>query len=323
MLDVLICKKIKFDSKSRTPIEIHIIMLKNFILSLIIFNVMSFSVHAQLPPKVTDDNLFGKDCFYFKMLPSTGTKGLLVLVPGYGEHPFAVAVQTSIVQNAIKNRIAVIIVSLSPNNDTFNIDLDATQRLGEMIDHFFKAEKINHLTPVFLGGFSAGGTTALSFYSNNFKAKGDRVIKKIFLIDPPLDLTRLYNSLLKSNDKEIADKLASVNIKNQTLPEVLFNYSLFSPKMDLKELPDYKNTALRIYCEPDVLWWIKNRSVDYSGMNVIDCAGYINALLKKDRENRVELIITNEKGIRNGNERHPHSWSIAEPSELIEWLLSN
>ena len=298
-------------------------MLKKLILSLIIFNAISVFVHAQVPPKITDQDLFGKDCYYFKMLPSSGIKGLLVLVPGYGEHPFAVTVQTSIVQKAINNQIAVIIVSLSPNNDTFNIDGDATQRLGNMIDHFLKAEKIDHLTPVFLGGFSAGGTTALSFYSNILKVKGDTAIKKIFLIDPPLDLNRLYNSLLRSNDDEIADKLASVNVTNQTLAEVLFRYSLFSPKMDYKELPAYKNTALRIYCEPDILWWIKNRSVDYSGINVIDCAGYINALLKKDKGNRVELIITNEKGIRNGNERHPHSWSIAEPTELIEWLLSN
>lgn len=298
-------------------------MLKKLLISLIILNTIGVFAEAQVPPKVTDDSLFGKDCFYFKILPDSELiKGLLVLVPGYGEHPFAVTVQTSIIQEAIKNQIAVIMVSLSPDNDTFNIDHNAMQRLGNMIDHFFKVNKINHSTPLFLGGFSTGGTTALSFYSNKFNIKEERVIKKIFLIDPPLDLTRLYNSLLESNDDEIADKLAAVDVTNQTLSEMLLSYSLFSPQMDFKELPDYKNTSLRIYCEPDILWWIKNRSVDYSGINVIDCAGYINALLKKDKKNKAELIITNERGIRNGNERHPHSWSIAEPIELVEWLLT-
>ena len=298
-------------------------MIKKLLIGLIFLNIISLVVKAQLPPKISDDKLFGKDCFYYQMLPtSVPTTGLLVLVPGYGEHPFSVTVQTSIVQEAIKNHMAVMLVSLSPKNDTFNIDENASQRLGNMINHFMKVNKVEQGTSLFIGGFSSGGTTALALYTSNFKNKGKLDIHKIFLIDPPLDLTRLYNSFLKANEKDLADKLASFKVANQSLSEALNLHSLYSPQMNEKNLPDFNKTSLRIYCEPDILWWIKNRSVDYSGMNVIDSAGYINALLKKNKENKVELIITNEKGIRNGNERHPHSWSIAEPTELMDWLSS-
>ena len=61
--------------------------------------------------------------------------------------------------------------------------------------------------------------------------------------------------------------------------------------------------------------------MDLSDMNVTDCAGYINALLRKDKNQKVELILTKDKGVRNGNQIHPHSWSIAEPKDLITWLL--
>ena len=61
--------------------------------------------------------------------------------------------------------------------------------------------------------------------------------------------------------------------------------------------------------------------MDLSDLNITDCAGYINALLKNDGKQKVELILTKDKGIRNGDQKHPHSWSIAEPVDLINCLL--
>lgn len=78
---------------------------------------------------------------------------------------------------------------------------------------------------------------------------------------------------------------------------------------------------LRLYSEPDINWQIENRNRDYYGMNVLDCAAMINDL-KLLGNSRAELIITSGKGFRKiQNQRNPHSWSIADEEELMEWIL--
>jgi len=57
--------------------------------------------------------------------------------------------------------------------------------------------------------------------------------------------------------------------------------------------------------------WLSNRGYDYSYLNVTDHAAMINELQRLGNRKAV-LVITNNKGYRKpGNQRHPHSWSIA------------
>ena len=81
------------------------------------------------------------------------------------------------------------------------------------------------------------------------------------------------------------------------------------------------NTPIRIYSEPDINWWIANRGNDLHGMNVLDASAMINELNILGN-NKATLILTENEGFRQpGNRRHPHSWSIANPTELVDWLL--
>lgn len=285
-------------------------------------NLLCLFSFAQLPPKIEDNKLFGKGCYYFKQMPDNNQiKGVLVLVPGYGEHPYSVSAQTTILQQAAKNGVAVVIVNLTPNNEDLPIDENAINKLGNMIKHFYKQENLTASIKLFLGGFSIGGTTALKFYhqkNSEFK------IYKIFAIDPPLDMVRLRKSLAKGTEKNVIAKLDAINPDKKLPQNGLKKLSVYNPDFTtLAMLPNYLNTSLRIYSEPDILWWIKNRKMDLSDMNVTDGAAYINSLLKKDPSQKVELILTKNMGIRNGNQQHPHSWSIAEPVDLINWLLKD
>ena len=46
--------------------------------------------------------------------------------------------------------------------------------------------------------------------------------------------------------------------------------------------------------------------------------------LKRMGGKKASLITTMNKGYRRpGNKRHPHSWSIAEPNDLVKWLLEH
>ena len=82
------------------------------------------------------------------------------------------------------------------------------------------------------------------------------------------------------------------------------------------------NIPVMLITEPDIQWWLNNRGYDYTFMNATEMAAMINELQKLGNKNAV-LKTTVNKGYRKpGNVRHPHSWSIAEPAELISWLQS-
>jgi hypothetical protein len=75
-----------------------------------------------------------------------------------------------------------------------------------------------------------------------------------------------------------------------------------------------------LYTEPDVQWWLDD-GTDYSGMNAFDFAAMTNELMRLGNK-KVTLITTVNKGYRKpNNTRHPHSWSIAEYKNLIDWMI--
>ena len=122
------------------------------------------------------------------------------------------------------------------------------------------------------------------------------------------------NYILKRSRKEFGgtpyDNLESYH----QLSPYSFNDTTQHAIKPLVDLP------VRLYTEPDVLWWI-DEGVDYSLMNAFDFAAMTNEL-KRMGSSKVQLIMTKDKGFRKpGNERHPHSWSIAEPAGLVKWLL--
>jgi hypothetical protein len=55
-------------------------------------------------------------------------------------------------------------------------------------------------------------------------------------------------------------------------------------------------------------------------MNAIDLAALVNQL-KILGGKKAELITTAGKGFRADGSRHPHSWSIVDEKELIEWFI--
>ena len=81
-------------------------------------------------------------------------------------------------------------------------------------------------------------------------------------------------------------------------------------------------TPIMIISEPDIQWWLNQRGYDYSCINITDQAAMINELQKLGNDKAV-LRTTTDKGYRKpNNDRHPHSWSIADPEQTIKWLKS-
>ena len=65
---------------------------------------------------------------------------------------------------------------------------------------------------------------------------------------------------------------------------------------------------------------METRRKDYYAMNTIDLAAMINELNILGNTN-AELIITYDKGYHPDGTRHPHSWSIVDNKDLVEWFV--
>ena len=266
--------------------------------------------------------------------PKTPWTGYMFLVPGMFQKPEDVLAQTQLSQYAAQQGILTIIPTFKTGISNFGVDTATQASLLEMLHHI----KIHHkLTDqrFFIGGFSIGGTCALKYaelsLSNNYPVKPAAV----FAIDAPLDFERMYNTIIREHSfpntgEEVkAENNYMLKRFNKefggTPAEALDSYQKLSPysfsDTTHQAIKPLVNLPIRLYTEPDVSWWLAE-GVDYSGMNAFDLAAMTNEL-KRMGSTKITLYTTTNKGFRKpGNKRHPHSWSIAEPKDLVKWLLA-
>lgn len=282
-----------------------------------------------LSPKDSSSNL------YIVVSPTTTNfKGFLFLIPGMFQKPQDVLVQTDLPKHAAQQGILTIIPTFRTGISSFGVDTATQASLLELLSDV-KARFHLDNKRFFLGGFSIGGSCALKYaelaFQNNFPIKPSAV----FAIDAPLDFERLY----KSMQRELRFPGTGIGIQeenNYMLKrfEKVFGGSPTDALTSYRNLSPYSfndttqtaikplvNLPIRLYTEPDVQWWLED-GLDYSGMNAFDFAAMTNELRRLGSKT-VTLVTTTNKGYRKpDNKRHPHSWSIVEPIELVNWLLA-
>jgi hypothetical protein len=269
-----------------------------------------------------------KNCYTIIYPPKLPWSGYLFLIPGFGQTAEDVLFQTDLPNKLAQNGILTIIPTFQDGVLSFGIDTISQQSFNTIVLDVKKNHKLTDLK-YYVGGFSIGGSAAIKFAEN-------AVIKPtaVFAIDPPLDLERFYNtaereirlSVGKTPDEERVYMIERIGKEMGGSPKVaLKNYYKTSPY----SFSDTTQTAiktiiqlpLRIYTEPDINWWLKEFATDFTGMNASECSAMINELNRLGNT-KAELMITQNRGFRKpDNSKHPHSWSIIENNELIEWLL--
>jgi hypothetical protein len=254
-------------------------------------------------------------------------QGYIFLLPGFGETAENVMEQTSLPIQLEQSGILTVIPCLQDGVLSFGIDDASQQSLKKIVEDVIKKNKLKGL-PFFLGGFSIGGSCALKYCEDT-----ENKPNAVFTIDPPIDFEQLYNSSkrhirlsadTKPNEESVFLIQKIVEIMHGTPENAIANYHKISPysitdtaQTAIKKL---LNTPLRIYTEPDVHWWMKERGEDLSGMNATFHSAMINELNKLGNKHAA-LITTQNKGFRKPDQsRHPHSWSIVDNDELITWL---
>lgn len=155
----------------------------------------------------------------------------------------------------------------------------------------------------------------------------------VYGIDPPLDLTRLYKSFERTKELNFSEPaVAEANHFLQqyqrqfggspdNVPGAYINNSMYSrTEKDGGNAKFLADMPVRIYSDPDIDWHLNERKRDLYDVNVLDQTAFINQLRILGNEN-AEFINALGKGYRLNGNRHPHSWSIVEPNELIDWII--
>lgn len=305
------------------------------ILSLMIFTFLILTKSfGQKIEKVYLDKNDSTSNRYLAIYPTNiPFKGFMFLIPSFGETSERVLMQTDLSKLAAEQGILTIIPTFKTGVKSFGIDSLSQQSFKEIIEDLASKHKLID-QKFYVGGFSIGGSCAVRFaelaIKNNFKYKPNAV----FVIDSPLDFERLYKSYkrilrLSANSQlryEASFMVDRIEKEMRGTPETtLQNYYKYSPYSytDTKQtaIKYLINTPIRFYTEPDINWWLKLGG-DYSGMNALDGSCMINELNQLGNNNAF-LITTQNMGFREpDNMRHPHSWSIVDNTDLINWLLN-
>jgi pimeloyl-ACP methyl ester carboxylesterase len=189
--------------------------------------------------------------------------------------------------------------------------------------------------PVFLAGLSLGGTRALRL-AEFLHANRDRhrvQAAAVAIVDAPLDMVRLWEAETRAADlgfhSAAADEGHWVTYLLETHlggtpTEARTRYVRYSPFVysaeDGGNAVYLRDVSVRAYHEPDVNWWIENRRKSYYSMNSLDQAALINQLRILGND-RAELVSTHNRRQGYAEGASPHTWSIVDNAELVEWFL--
>lgn len=306
-----------------------------FILLLLFCCTCQFSIAQKVETVYLNPNDSTSNFYIIVYPPKLPWSGYMFLIQGMFQQAEDLFIQTELPNHAAQQGILTIIPVFRTGIASFGIDTATQASFLEILDHVTSHHKLFD-QPFYVGGFSIGGTCALKYaelaYANDYPIKP----AAIFAIDSPLDFERIYNTILREKrlvppGKEPQPEgeyiLSRLNgVFGGTPEQVMQNYFKMSPysfnDTSQQAIKLLLNMPIRLYTEPDVNWWLRE-GADYAGMNAFDFAALANELTRLGNT-RVEMITTDHKGFRKpANERHPHSWSIAEPKDLVKWLRSH
>lgn len=286
----------------------------------------------------TNENLF-----YYALPPQKTIQAVLVLFPSTGETvENVISCNKFLMQQAYDKNILTVVVSANYNN---TLDTDTTAK--QFFDAIFEDVVIKYKAPknkFILSGLSLGGMNALQYTEMSHNAKYTTYLKPLAVIgiDPPVDMIDLYNgaknAIIKyekegdklSESKKIALEEDHYLVKEfekqyggppEVYPEKYVEGSMFTRSRDDGGNAKYLiNVPVRLYCDPDIVWQLKNKGRDYYDMNAANLSAMTNFLMQNGNT-KAEFIPAIGKGFRVDGTRHPHSWSIVEPTGCIKWIL--
>lgn len=302
----------------------------------ILLFVSLISIHlvtAQQPELVYQNTKDSTANYYLAFKPTGQIKGLLLLLPSFGETPQLASSETNLHKKAAELGLLTVFPCLQHGNVSFYIDSLSQKSLDTLI---ISLQEKHHLKGkgFYLGGFSLGGSGVVKYAERAYNSTNIPKPNAIFALDPPLDFERLYRSI----EKEIRHgKTPALINESQYIKQWLDYVFQGSPRQNLTayhQISPYSYTdslqtaikpllkcPIKLVTEPDILWQLEERNRSLYDLNSLDCSALITELKVAGHQD-AHLILTNNKGFRKlTGKKNPHSWSIANEEELLTWLL--
>ncbi|MBU2926912.1 hypothetical protein [Winogradskyella psychrotolerans] len=259
---------------------------------------------------------------------SQNANAVLVLFGGFPETAKDIKREFKILESAKDHNISVLYMNYSRK---IWLEQNELSQLSEQLQHIFKANTLPS-DNVYIGGFSSGGNVTLLLSDFMTNLPSTIIPKGVFIVDSPVDLVALYNTAQKNVERHFSDSAVEESTwLLETLGTKFGNpndsissyekYAVFTSKTNnINTIKNLKHTKVRLYTEPDTLWWNENTMAKYEDLN----AFYIKKLsetLQTLQFKDVAYIATKDKGYRSNGDRHPHSWAIVDIQDLIDWML--
>ncbi|WP_222164883.1 MORN repeat-containing protein [Edaphocola aurantiacus] len=266
--------------------------------------------------------------YYHALVPAGTVKGFIVLLPGtWQSTEHLISSAKAICELAYDQGIAVIVLSV-------NQRITLTDELRSVMNTMISDAMIQFKLPqdkCVMGGWSAGGLFSLRYTELANEQPGKTAVKPlaVFSCDGPCDIKNIYYSFQRKLKQQPGAAEPTYGIREleqycggtpDAVPERYVYYSCYSHDQPEGGNARFLNkTAVRIYNDVDPVWWMENRGVDMYELNALDQTAMIIALQQMGNT-QAEFINAFGKGYRIEGFRHPHSWSIIDPEELLQWI---
>ena len=303
--------------------------LKIFI-TLIVFTIFIGRLSAQNIEKIILNPLDNVSGYYLAVKPQSGIiKGVLILLPGFGQAPESVFSESKLPDTAYRNDLLVIAIA---GGNRLYADSSLLLKLNSAFSHVVKSFSVD-IDKIVIGGYSAGGTIALRYIelSQQFPELHSIHPKAVFTIDSPVDLMEIYHYFKREITRNyspagVAEAEFASNLMNKEIGTPESNPELYKQLTpffkDSKEAGNEKylsKISVRVYHDVDINWYLKERKRSAFDMNFLYSSEMINRLLLMGNSH-AEFIQSEKEGRRSNGIRHPHSWNIVEETECVQWI---
>lgn len=272
------------------------------------------------------------ELYYLKLVPKSQPIGAVVILPSGGETIQDLLKQVELPNLANENNIITIIPSINWRTESKAVEIELLNRIFEEVVNEHQVPKDNFI----IGGLSNGGIISLTYAEASKKGKDNTFLvpKGVFGLDVPLDKAHMYEYCIREINRNFSEvgvneaKWIMNNYKEtyggspEEFPQRYIEASIYSNGIEKGGNAQYlKDIPIRMYTDLDVEWLINQRRRDLYDWNGSDIVAMINDLKLMGNQD-ANVIITMGKGVRLDGSRHPHSWSIMDNHDCMNWILT-
>lgn len=270
------------------------------------------------------------ELYYQALLPASTPVATVILMPGTWETTeHVVASTTALCEAALAHSYAVIVPSI-------NQRLAMTDDVVRLMDTMFAdAVQRFHLDTqtIVIGGFSMGGLFSLRYTERANERRGLTAITPMAVIccDGPIDMLNIHAMFARKHRKFPSNEEAVYGMREletaaggtpQRKRAAYVRFSAYTHDAGNGGNARFLlTTPVRIYADVDPNWWMTERGLDMYDMNALDQTAMI-LYLREHGNTQAEFINAFGTGRRVEGNRHPHSWSIIDGAECVNWIGS-